>query len=99
MYPGKIKRHKSKKYSEWIREANSMLSEQKIEYFDYPVQATYRLGKPDKRVRDLENYAKAISDLLVSFQILKDDSLIHRLIMEWDGIEGADIEIIKMAEN
>lgn len=70
-----------------------MLSGQKIFYFQAPVQVTYRLGRPDKRIRDLENYAKAVSDLLVSSTILKDDSLIHRLIMEWADIEGCDIVI------
>lgn len=99
LYPGNgKKRWKSKKYGEWIRLANDMLAGQKLEYFQDPVQVLYRIGRPDKRNRDLENYAKALSDLLVSTTILKDDSLIHRLVMEWEDIDGVDIEIVRMAE-
>ena len=62
--------------------------------FSSPVQVTYKIGRPDKRVRDLANLEKALSDFLVSCGILADDSLIHRLIMEWADIEGVDVEII-----
>lgn len=95
LYPGTVRRHKSKKYVEWIKLANMMLDKQHTAVtFVAPVQVTYRLGKPDKRNRDLANLEKAPSDLLVARGILADDSLIHRLVMEWADIEGCDIEII-----
>lgn len=62
-------------------------------HFDTPVEVTYRFGKPDKRQRDLGNLEKAPSDLLVAHGILKDDSLIHRMILEWADLQGMEAEI------
>lgn len=93
LYPGKERRHKSKKYEAWIKECGQLLLMQKKDYFDKPVQAVYMLGRPDNRIRDIENYAKAISDFLSSHGILKDDSLIHKLTMEWGDLTGCEITI------
>lgn len=91
LYPGKAKRHKSKAYEAWIKEAGQILLTQKPwHFFDEPVQVTYRVGKPSKRNMDLCNREKALSDLLVGHGILKDDSLIHRLVMEWAEITGVE---------
>lgn len=58
------------------------------------IEATYRFGRPDKRRRDVENLPKAISDLLVSQQVIGDDSMIERMVLEWkEGIVGAEIEL------
>ncbi len=67
------------------------------------VQVTYKIGKPltKKGVTtevemDLANREKALSDLLVAHGIIEDDSLIHRLVMEWANIIGVDVEIITL---
>lgn len=100
LYPGKIRRHKSKRYTQWIIDATHALSQQDTSMrFSEPVQITYRIGRPDKRQRDLANLEKAPSDLLVSHGILADDSLIHRLIMEWAEIEGVQVEIVRMVDS
>lgn len=59
-----------------------------------PVTVIYKFGKPDKRERDVFNLEKAVSDLLVSHGVIKDDTLIHRGIVEWEDIEGCDIVIV-----
>lgn len=71
---------------------------QRAETIKTPVSVTYRLGAPDKRIRDIANSEKALSDALVSSGILKDDSLIHELHMMWGGRNGfAEIEILPLA--
>lgn len=96
LFPGKARRHKSRRYELWIIEAKTMLNQQKLpdRPIEIPVQATYIMGRPSKRRMDVANREKGISDVLVSCGILEDDSLIHRLIMEWGDIEGVDVEII-----
>lgn len=94
LYPGKVRRHKSKAYEAWIKEAGQMLMIQKKEqFFDKPVHVSYRFGKPNKRQMDLANREKAASDLLVAHGVLADDSLIHKLTMEWANITGCEITI------
>jgi len=93
LYPGKARRHKSKRYETWIVKAKHALAQQYFLQFDKPVQVHYKFGRPDKRQRDLANLEKAPSDLLVLCGVLKDDSLIHRLVMEWADIDGCEVEI------
>lgn len=71
-----------------------MLDQQKYEMMEIPVQITHRLGRPDKRIRDISNYIKATEDFLVSRGVLKDDSLIHWFGAGWDDIEGLELEIL-----
>lgn len=61
-----------------------------------PVAVMYRYGEiDDKRDRDLENYIKAISDLLVDELFLLDDSLIHKNYQEWaDDVQPRYVEIV-----
>lgn len=55
-----------------------------------------KLRAPDKRPRDVDNYIKAISDLLVSHAIVADDALSIGVRAEWthDGKAGAWITVI-----
>lgn len=49
-----------------------------------PINIVYRVGKePDKRKRDLFNYEKALSDMLVKIGAMEDDSLIQHGTMMW----------------
>ena len=66
-----------------------------LPFFDEPVSVCIKIGRPDKRRRDLDNFAtKAVFDALVHYQILKDDSLVYRLIAQWDEqITGIQVEI------
>lgn len=95
LYAGKGRRFKSKRYQKWEIAATNALRYQSWNSFppNTPLQAIYRFGRPDKRVRDLCNLEKAISDLIVHAGIIDDDSMIYRMTMEWANIFGAEIEI------
>ncbi len=109
LYPGKVRRFKSKEYELWIYNAITMLNEQFYEPITHkrPLQATYTFGRPDNRVRDESNYVKAPADFLVRQKLIVDDRYIGRTISEWSDMvgksveSGVDIEVIeiKMAEN
>ena len=43
----------------------------------------YYVVKPDNRRRDLANFEKALTDSLVKHQVIKDDSQMDRLEMQW----------------
>ncbi len=93
LFPGKQRRHKSKAYEAWIREAGYMLLNQRLGKFDRPISVHYYFGRPDKRKRDLDNLFKAPNDFLVSSGIIADDSLIHRICGEWGKDEGCIVLI------
>jgi crossover junction endodeoxyribonuclease RusA len=93
MYPGIKQRHKSAKYVAWIKEATIALNKQKTGQIDKPIRISYKYGRPDKRKRDLSNLIKAVEDLLVSYGILEDDSLIHAFSTEWADVVGVELEI------
>jgi crossover junction endodeoxyribonuclease RusA len=93
LFPGTVRRFKSKRYKAWLAEAGKSLYTQPTRQFTGPVSVRVELGRPDKRVRDLDNYFKAVLDLLVSHDIIEDDCMIHRLEAYWAEIEGAKVEI------
>jgi len=94
LFPGKVKRHKSKEYEKWILEAGQILITQKpIKTFSEPVGVAYRFGQPDKRRRDIDNLFKCPNDLLVAHGIIEDDSLINKISGEWADITGCEILI------
>lgn len=97
LFPGKQRRHKSKAYEAWIREAGYMLLNQKHDRFDCPISVSYFFGRPDKRKRDLDNLFKAPNDFLVSSGVIADDSLIHRICGEWADVEGC-LAVIKTVD-
>jgi Holliday junction resolvase RusA-like endonuclease len=87
------RRFKSKRYKDWEIAARSALRCQKWAPFGpIPLQITYTLGRPDKRIRDASNYLKAVDDLLVHEGIIADDSWIHRGTFQW-GESTTDITV------
>jgi crossover junction endodeoxyribonuclease RusA len=57
------------------------------------------LKRPDRRVRDLGNYEKAISDALVAHGVIADDSGCERLTMQWDhGMVEECVVLVMPAE-
>ena len=93
LFPGKVRRFKSKQYTAWIARAKEMLDGQDFTCFEHPVRVAYLFGRPDNRKRDLDNLLKAPNDFLVSHGVIGDDSLIHRISAEWANITGVDIVI------
>lgn len=43
--------------------------------------------RPDRRRRDVSNYAKACEDCLVKSGLVEDDSLCQKLVLMWSGDE------------
>lgn len=91
---------RSSGYTAWIKEADFQGMQQKpLPRFDGPVDVTIKLGRPDKRERDLDNLAKGILDRLEAWEVIENDNLVHRLSLEWsDDVIGAQIEIMTFSK-
>jgi crossover junction endodeoxyribonuclease RusA len=95
---GRKGRYKTDKYLAWCAEASIGIKDSHRQGI-----AAYSLAiclrRPDKRRRDLGNFEKAISDLLVAHGVIADDSGCERLTMHWDhGIREECIVIVMPAE-
>lgn len=87
LYPGMRRRHKSKAYNAWIKEAGTEILVQGRKHLSGKVDVLYELGRiHDRRKRDASNYEKGISDLLVSMVIIDDDSLIEHVTIGWSDM-------------
>ena len=89
------RRFKSQKYSQWVAYAEACVMEQHPERISGPVKVLYEYGRPDKRRRDVGNYEKVISDLLVSCGLIEDDSLIEEITLRWADVDGVEITVTK----
>lgn len=94
-------RFKSDRYEKWCCEARQFLLAFRVDNRSFttirmPIAVWYRHGViDDKRIRDAENYSKAISDLLKDEAIIEDDSLIKRSVCDWaDDVEDGFTEIV-----
>ena len=93
----------SQEYLNFERECAYFLKRYKTN-IDYSVNVKCTFIVPDKRRRDLTNLENAIADILVKYEILKDDN--YNIIQSWDGsrikyekgVEKTIIEINKAEE-
>ena len=86
-------RHKTPAYVAWERLAGVGIKDShRLALGSYSLSICLR--RPDKRGRDLGNYEKVVSDLLVAHGVVKDDSLCERLTMQWDAGLGADCVVL-----
>ena len=60
-----------------------------------PVCVTYKVFFPDKRARDISNYEKLTTDLMVNKGLLPDDdhNWIRRMVIEWGGYDKSNPRI------
>ena len=72
----------SRIYKEFEQECGYYLNKYKLN-IDYPVNIKCTFIVPDKRKRDLTNLENAIADILVKYNVLKDDN--YNIIQSWDG--------------
>lgn len=86
-------RVKSTRYNNWCKFATQCLNEQKTTFFSGKTIILIGLHKPDNRTRDCQNYVKPITDLLVDFGILQDDSLIQFDSSYWTGQLGSQAQV------
>lgn len=78
------KMYRSPEYQSWRNVVMWQLSIQaKFVQVDTPYKLTIRAVRPDKRKRDLDNIIKALSDILESAGIVKNDSLAHHIDIAW----------------
>lgn len=79
---GKV--YRSAKYMEWRKLAMWQIAGQaKGQKHIGAYKLTILAVRPDKRKRDLGNLEKAISDILVSQNLVEDDSLCEWLEVKW----------------
>ncbi|EHX2466952.1 RusA family crossover junction endodeoxyribonuclease, partial [Escherichia coli] len=59
-----------------------------------PASVEIVLFPPDNRIRDLDNYNKALFDALTHAGVWEDDSQVKRMLVEWGSvIPGGKVEI------
>lgn len=94
---GKTRRHKSQRYCDWLLEAGYQLNRQKPQPIKGQVVLSYALGEIlDGRRRDVGNYEKGVTDLLVKHGVIEADD--HRIVREiklrWSReVTGVEITI------
>lgn len=98
--------YKTSKWKEWVAEADYALLQQKGERrqtITEPVAIELAVGRPDKRVRDLDNLTKVVFDFLQSpdlqgGKILANDHLIHHYCVYWsDEVVGVQVIIKELS--
>lgn len=67
-------RRKTDTYKSWIKAAGLMLNAARLGNFASPVSVLIRVGKCNQ-ARDLDNFNKAVCDLLVHCGVIKSDNL------------------------
>ena len=72
----------SKLYANYERECGLYLKKYKCN-IDYSINLKIEFYVPDKRKRDIANYVEAIQDILVKYEILKDDN--YNIVTSLDG--------------
>jgi len=86
------KRFKSKQYKAWEKSCPAL----PCTMIDYPVAVKLIYYMPDMRLRDIDNYSKAVIDKMVSDGVLKDDN--HKIIQEitarFGGIDKGNARVI-----
>ena len=89
------RRFTSASYKAWQSEAGVALMQQTpLPSIKGGVNVIYSFGRPDKRRRDVFNLEKAVSDLLVKWAVIEDDSLIESGTCRWDSdIVGCRVEV------
>lgn len=109
LFAGKSRRYKSKGYVSWLADAKADIEFTKtMEGFNWQnhtgkVSIILMLKAPDKRIRDADNLAKAVLDLLVSEKVIAgDDSrYVRSLMIQWrdDIMQKAGVFVIITNEN
>ena len=73
----------SDKYKQFEKECWFYLKKYQGMSLDKPINVKVFFYVPDKRKRDLINLEEAIADILVKYEVLKDDN--YNIIQSWDG--------------
>lgn len=76
--------HKSQEYVSWLNDAGILVKAQKPTPLKDPARVEVRIYmvRPRKNA-DIDNRIKPILDLMQHLEIIKNDSLVHRVSAEW----------------
>lgn len=94
------KRFKSKSYKNWLSRVDEILDDVNL-FIMAPVRIEHVLYMPDKRNRDIGNYEKVVTDLMVSKKILFDDNhnIVREVYLKFGGIDKnnprVEVKILK----
>jgi len=89
-------RHKNKAYRDFIENcAYHFMGKVKEAYME-DIEVEYNFIFKDKRRRDICNYEKALSDTLVYYGVIKDDSQIKRMVIEGYYKKGVEETVIQI---
>lgn len=88
--PGKGRR-KTKRYMTWIRAADWSVLEQNPEPVKGWVIVDITVNRPDNRRRDISNTIKAVEDLLVTHELIEDDSVVYEVRARWGKCDGCEV--------
>jgi len=88
----------SRGYKQWRDAAGMQIMAQRVKMpvrrIAGPYELDIQLHEPgDRRRRDLDNYTKALSDLLVAMNVVDDDHLCEALSVRWGPVEGVEIRV------
>ena len=85
---------KSNTYVAWLMLAGIEARKQKPGKIDGHYKLSLNAARPDKRLRDIDNLIKPVSDLLVSIGVIKDDSACEMVTARWvTAGEGITVRI------
>ena len=85
-------RVKTKAYKTWLAEAKTLVMAQRIGQQKIP--AAYELAVVVSRSKhDLDNFLKAIGDMLTEMAIVVDDSLAQRIVIERGDVKGCRVTV------
>lgn len=88
-------RHKSKSYRDFLTRCQIFIKTPEKSITE-EMEVEINLWFPDKRRRDIDNQLKPILDMLVYFNIIKDDSLIQKLHVEKYYKKGEPMTLIEI---
>lgn len=86
------KRVKSEAYHNWLQAAGMQLRPQVKHLHRGTVDVIFCFGRNSGR-QDVANLEKALADLLVSLNVMVDDTRIESLLACWSPVEGVFIEV------
>lgn len=83
---------RSSEYMDWIKQCMIMVREAGVPAIKGKYKIMLRVARPDKRRRDIDNFAKAVQDFLQRAGIIEDDCLCEAIYCKWVS-EGPPIRI------
>lgn len=92
LFAGKAKRYRSPRYNKWAGLAEWQIKLQRPKPFTGEKYGALYLI-PSRLRGDLPNYEKALTDLLVSMELVPDDKHLAPLIMDWHDEDDAKVII------